>query len=61
MPIMNGYVCAQKIKAFHNQKTLFDYNEGKDKKFCPFLIAYSAFVDKDVDAKAKDCGFDIVV
>ena len=59
MPIMNGYVCAQKVRAFHNQNTLFDYNEGD--KFCPFLVAYSAFVDKDVEAKAKSCGFDVVV
>ena len=56
---MNGYVCAQRIRAFYDKKPLFDFSEGQ--RFCPFLVALSEFVNKDIESKAKDSGFDMAI
>ena len=59
MPVMNGYTCATKIWAHYNQKELFQYNEGK--RFCPYLVACSAHVTPEIEQKAKEHGFNIVL
>ena len=56
MPIMNGYVCAQKIKTFYEHKQIFQYSEGE--KFCPYLVACTAHVDDEIETLAKESGFD---
>ena len=60
MPVMNGYVCAQRIKDFYEQKQLlFQCNELD--KFCPYLVACSAHISDSIEVKAKDCGFKMAV
>ena len=55
MPIMNGYVCAQKIKSLYDKKSIFQYCEGE--KFCPYMVAYSAHVDNEIEERGLECGF----
>ena len=58
MPVMNGYECAKKIKAQYQPKqSLFNINEQEQQ--CPLLIAYSALITDDIEAKCKQHGFDL--
>ena len=60
MPVMNGYVCAQRIKDFYEQKQpLFQCNELD--KFCPYLVACSAHISVEIEKEAKVCGFNMAV
>ena len=56
---MNGYQCAANIKRFYNHKQLFGFNE--EKHFCPYLVACSAYVTDEIEEKARDAGFDIIL
>ena len=57
---MNGYVCAQRIKDFYEQKQQFFQCNELD-KFCPYLVACSAHISSEIEQKAKECGFDMAV
>ena len=58
MPVMNGYQCAKKILArYAPQQSLFIPSENQQK--CPLLIAYSALITDEIEAKCKEQGFDI--
>ena len=58
MPIMNGFICAEKIKNFYNQNELFGYNEAKE--MCPYLVACSAHITPEIEEKARKSGFNDV-
>ena len=46
MPVMNGFICAARIKKFYNQNELFGYNESKG--MCPYLLACSAHITPEI-------------
>jgi CheY-like chemotaxis protein len=63
MPVMNGYECAQKIKAKYEQKQdFFSLKKSQEEEDeCPLLIACSALINPQIEKKALDHGFDFAV
>ena len=60
MPVMDGYECSQRIHQQYNDQNHFFQSKSKT-LYCPYLVACSAFVNKQIYDKAIESGFDIVV
>ena len=54
MPVLNGYQCAQKIKAQYEQSFILHESHGEN---CPLLVACSALITPEIDRKCKEFGF----
>ena len=59
MPVMDGFECAKKIKEFYIDQILF-FNNSKQ-VLCPYLVACSAFINKEIENKAKEAGFELIL
>ena len=60
MPVMDGFECIEKIKDHYDDSNQF-FKQQKELNFCPYLIACSAFITLDIEAKAYESGFELVV
>ena len=58
---MDGFECAQKIKDFYENKNQFFEVKVEFSSFRPYLIACSALINHQIEQKALNSGFDLVV
>lgn len=63
MPVMDGFeFCKKATKHFKDQNKFFDSkNECKITNYRPYIIACSAMVNRQIEEKATNCGFDLVL
>ena len=61
MPVMNGFECAQKIRALYESAEHSFFNLRQKELSTPLLIPCSALITPQVEKKALEHGFDLCV
>lgn len=62
MPVMDGFECALKIKDFYRDGNSFFQKQSElESRYCPYLVACSALINKEIEDKSLFSGFELVV